>query len=45
MRHPQDIYILVACEESQAIANEFRKRGFMAFSCDIEPCSMGENHD
>lgn len=41
MRRPQDIYILVACEESQAIANEFRKRGFMAFSCDIEPCSGG----
>ena len=41
MRSPKDIYILVACEESQAIANEFRKRGFQAYSCDIEPCSGG----
>ena len=41
MKSPKDIFILVACEESQAIANEFRKRGFQAFSCDIEPCSGG----
>ena len=41
MRKPNEIYILVACEESQAIANEFRKRGFNAFSCDLEPCSGG----
>lgn len=41
MRQPNEIYILVACEESQAIANEFRKRGFNAYSCDIEPCSGG----
>ena len=41
MKEPKDIYILVACEESQAIANEFRKRGFNAFSCDLEPCSGG----
>jgi hypothetical protein len=33
--------ILVACEESQAIANAFRKRGHRAFSCDLKPCSGG----
>lgn len=36
-----DINILVACEESQAVATAFRKRGFNAFSCDIQPCSGG----
>ena len=34
--------ILIACEESQAVTIEFRKLGFEAFSCDIEPCS-GKN--
>jgi len=33
--------ILVACEESQAVCKEFRKRGHEAYSCDIEPCSGG----
>ena len=33
--------ILIACEESQAIANEFRKRGFNAFSNDLQECSGG----
>ena len=33
--------ILVACEESQAVCIEFRKRGHEAFSCDILPCSGG----
>ena len=33
--------ILVACEESQAVANELRDLGHEAFSCDIEPCSGG----
>lgn len=33
--------ILVACEESQAVTIEFRKRGFEAYSCDILPCSGG----
>ena len=27
--------ILVACEESQAVTSELRKRGHMAYSCDI----------
>ena len=33
--------ILIACEESQAVTIEFRKRGHEAYSCDIEPCSGG----
>ncbi len=33
--------ILVACEESQAVANAFRQRGHQAYSCDTEPCSGG----
>jgi site-specific DNA-cytosine methylase len=33
--------ILVACEESQAVTKEFRKRGHEVYSCDIEPCSGG----
>ena len=33
--------ILVACEESQAVTNEFRRLGHEAYSCDIEPCSGG----
>lgn len=41
MKKPSEIYILVACEESQTIASAFRKRGFNAFSCDLEPCSGG----
>lgn len=33
--------VLVACEESQAVAKAFRLMGHEAFSCDIEPCSGG----
>ena len=33
--------ILVACEESQAVCIEFRKRGHEAYSCDLLPCSGG----
>ena len=33
--------VIVACEESQAVVKEFRKRGHTAFSCDIKPCSGG----
>lgn len=31
--------VLIACEESQRVCIEFRKRGFNAFSCDIQECS------
>ena len=37
----KDINVLIACEESQAVCNEFRKLGFNAFSCDLLPCSGG----
>jgi site-specific DNA-cytosine methylase len=33
--------VLIACEESQAVCKEFRKRGHEAFSCDIQDCSGG----
>ena len=33
--------LLVACEESQRVCIEFRKLGWEAYSCDIEPCSGG----
>lgn len=33
--------VLVACEESQAVCIEFRKKGHEAYSCDILPCSGG----
>ena len=33
--------ILVACEESQRVTIELRKRGHNAFSCDILPPSGG----
>lgn len=41
MRTPEEINVLIACEESQAVCKEFRARGFRAFSCDILPCSGG----
>lgn len=41
MIKPCDIRIIVACEESQAISNEFRKYGFDAYSCDLKECSGG----
>jgi len=33
--------ILVACEESQAVTIELRKRGHEAYSCDLQECSGG----
>ena len=33
--------ILVACEESQRVCIEFRKKGHEAYSCDIIECSGG----
>ncbi len=33
--------ILVACEESQRVCIEFRKKGHRAYSCDIQECSGG----
>lgn len=33
--------ILVACEESQTVTKSFRKKGFEAYSCDVQDCSGG----
>ena len=33
--------ILVGCEFSQKVTNEFRKRGHEAYSCDILDCEGG----
>lgn len=41
MIKPEHLYILIGCEESQAICIEFRKLGFNAFSCDLKECSGG----
>lgn len=31
--------VLIACEESQRVCTEFRKKGHEAYSCDIQDCS------
>lgn len=33
--------ILIACEESQTVCKEFRRKGHTAYSCDIIDCSGG----
>lgn len=33
--------VLLACEESQSVCIELRKRGHEAFSCDLQECSGG----
>ena len=33
--------VLLACEESQAVCKEFRKKGHNAYSCDLLECSGG----
>ena len=35
------MFVLVACEESQAVTIELRKLGHIAFSCDLQDCSGG----
>lgn len=35
------INVLIACEESQAVCKAFRRRGFNAYSCDLQYCSGG----
>lgn len=37
----EEMKVLVACEESQAVTIELRKLGHEAYSCDILPCSGG----
>lgn len=37
----QKLNVLIACEESQAECEAWRKLGHRAFSCDIQPCRHG----
>lgn len=41
MKHLSGKALLVVCEESQAVCNAFRAAGWIAFSCDLQPCSGG----
>jgi len=41
MNNPANYRVLVSCEESQSVTIELRKRGFQAFSCDLQPCTGG----
>jgi len=38
---PEELFVLIGCEESQAIAKAFRRLGVQAYSCDLKPCSGG----
>ncbi|MBQ8705328.1 MAG: hypothetical protein IJ548_03435 [Paludibacteraceae bacterium] len=37
------LFVLIACEESQAECTAFRELGHIAFSCDIQPCRPNGN--
>lgn len=37
------LYVLIACEESQAECQAFRDLGHVAYSCDIQACRKGGN--
>lgn len=37
------LYVLIACEESQAECLAFRQLGHIAYSCDIQPCRPSGN--
>lgn len=41
----KQLYVLVACEESQAECSAFRALGHIAFSCDIQECRPKGNHE
>lgn len=43
MKHK--VYVLIACEESQAECKAFREMGFIAYSCDIKQCRKNGNPD
>lgn len=36
--HSRRLYVLIACEESQAECRAFRDLGHIAYSCDLQPC-------
>lgn len=37
------LYVLIACEESQAECKAFRDLGHVAYSCDLQPCRPSGN--
>lgn len=37
------LYVLIACEESQAECTAFRELGHVAYSCDLQPCRKDGN--
>lgn len=37
----EKLKVLIACEESQRVCIEFRKKGHESYSCDMIPCSGG----
>lgn len=39
----RQLFVLIACEESQAECRAFRDLGHIAFSCDIQPCRPSGN--
>ena len=39
------LYVLIACEESQAECKAFRELGHIAYSCDLQKCRKGGNPD
>lgn len=41
MEERRILYVLVACEESQAECMAFRALGHVAYSCDLQPCKRG----
>lgn len=43
MKHK--VFVLIACEESQAECKAFREMGFIAYSCDIKRCRKKGNPD
>lgn len=45
MRSSRRLYVLIACEESQAECAAWRALGCLAFSCDIQPCRKTGNPD
>lgn len=43
MKRPKSLYVLIACEESQAETTAFRAYGHRAYSCDVKECSITGN--
>lgn len=41
--HARPLFVLIACEESQAETAAFRRLGHIAFSCDIQQCRQSGN--